>query len=164
MVYDGFVLASCKSIAAWNTALMPPLFFIYAVAGGTAMTYLTLIAAGLEIPNEETLTTLDTVLLVSMFLLLVIYIVNMTTSTSTARESLRRLTATKVAVAFIGIAIVAGLLVPLSLTLYNGFAASETLASVMLAVSSLLELSGDLSVRHSILRAGLHSPVFAESA
>lgn len=162
MVYDGFVLASCKSITAWNTALMPPLFFIYAVAGGTAMTYLTLIASGLELPTKGTLTTLDSALLVAMFLLLIIYVVNMTTSNATARESLRRLTATKVAIAFIGVAIVAGLLVPMSLTLYHELAAPETVASVLLGISSILELSGDLSVRHSILRAGLHAPVFAE--
>jgi len=162
MVYDGFVLASCKSITAWNTALMPPLFFTYAVAGGTAMTYLTLIAAGLALPEKGTLTTLDSALLVSMFLLLVIYIVNMTTSNATARESLRKLTTTRVAVAFIGLAIVAGLLVPLSLTLWNELGSTEAIASLLLGVSSLLELSGDLSVRHSILRAGLHAPVFAE--
>jgi formate-dependent nitrite reductase membrane component NrfD len=86
----------------------------------------------------------------------------MTTSNATARESLRRLTTTKVAVAFIGLAIVAGLLVPLSLTLWNELGSTEAIASVLLGVSSLLELSGDLSVRHSILRAGLHAPVFAE--
>jgi len=162
MVYDGFVLASCKSITAWNTALMPPLFFTYAVAGGTAMTYLTLIAAGAEIPERNTLTTIDAILLASMLALLVIYILNMTTSNATARESLRRLTTTKVAFAFIGVAIVAGLFVPLSLTLYDEFSTTETVASVLLAVSSILELAGDLSVRHSILRAGLHAPVFSE--
>jgi formate-dependent nitrite reductase membrane component NrfD len=162
MVYDGFVLASCKSITAWNTALMPPLFFTYAVAGGTAMTYLTLIAAGAEIPERNTLTTIDAILLASMLALLVIYILNMTTSNATARESLRRLTTTKVAFAFIGVAIVAGLFVPLSLALYDEFSTTETVASVLLAVSSILELAGDLSVRHSILRAGLHAPVFSE--
>ena len=162
MVYDGFVLASCKSITAWNTALMPPLFFTYAVAGGTAMTYLTLIATGSKIPNQNTLNAIDSVLLVSMFALLVIYIVNMTTSNAAARESLKKLTTTKVAVAFIGVAIIAGLLVPLSLTLYHEVAATQTFASALLALSSVLELSGDLSVRHSILRAGLHAPVFSE--
>lgn len=162
MVYDGFVLLSCKSISAWNTALMPPLFFTYAIAGGTAMTYLTLIATGAEIPEQSTLTTLDAILLTSMLALLVIYIVNLTASNATARESLRRLTSTKVAFAFIGVAILAGLLVPLSFALYDQFSATATVASVFLAVASILELAGDLSVRHSILRAGLHTPVFSE--
>ena len=162
MVYDGFVLASCKSITAWNTALMPPLFFTYAIAGGVAMTYLTMIATGGEILKPETLTTIDAILLTTMFALVIIYIVNMASSTSTAKESLRRLTTTKVAVAFIGVAIIAGLLVPLTLTYYHELAVQGAVASVFLAVSSILELAGDLSVRHSILRAGLHAPVFSE--
>ncbi len=162
MVYDGFVLASCKSIVAWNTALMPPLFFTYSIAGGTAMTYLTLIAAGMAIPSHATLSSIDTVLLVSMFMLLVIYVVNMATSNATSKESLRKLTTTRVAIAFIGIAIVAGLLVPLSLNYYSDESATGVFATMLLAISSILELSGDLSVRHSILRAGLHAPVFSE--
>jgi formate-dependent nitrite reductase membrane component NrfD len=162
MVYDGFVLASCKSITSWNTALMPPLFFTYAIAGGVAMTFLTMTATGGEILNQSTMTTLDAILLTTLFALVVIYIVNMAGSTSTARESLRRLTTTKLAIAFIGMAIVAGLLVPLTLTYYDELAVGGTIASVLLAASSILELAGDLSVRHSILRAGLHAPVFSE--
>ena len=162
MVYDGFVLASCKSITSWNTALMPPLFFTYAIAGGVAMTYLTMTATGGEILNQTTLTNLDAILLTTMLALVVIYIVNMAASTSTARESVRRLMATKLAISFIGLAIVAGLLVPLTLTYLHEYSIEGAVASGLLAVSSILELAGDLSVRHSILRAGLHAPVFSE--
>lgn len=162
MVYDGFVLASCKSIAAWNTALMPPLFFTYAIAGGVAMTYLTMIISGGTILKPATMTDLDAILLTTMSALLVIYILNMAASSSTSKESLRKLTTTKVAFAFIGVAIVAGLMVPLTLTYYHELAIQGTIASALLAVSSILELAGDLSVRHSILRAGLHTPVFSE--
>jgi len=52
--------------------------------------------------------------------------------------------------------------VPLTLTYYDELAVGGTIASVLLAASSILELAGDLSVRHSILRAGLHAPVFSE--
>ena len=162
MVYDGFVLASCKSITAWNTALMPPLFFTYAIAGGVAMTFLTMTITGGEILNQSTMTNLDAILLTTMSALVVIYIANMASSTPTARESLRRLTTTKLAISFIGFAIVAGLLVPLTLTYYDQLGVGGTVASVLLAASCVLELAGDLSVRHSILRAGLHASVFSE--
>ena len=162
MVYDGFVLASCKSITAWHTALMPPLFFTYALAGGVAMTSITQLATVGEVLDTSTLTTLDAILLTTMFSLVIIYIINMAASTSTARESLKKLTTTRIAVAFIGVAIVAGLLAPLFLTYYHQVAAASV-ASGLLAVSGILELAGDLSVRHSILRAGLHTPIFATS-
>lgn len=162
MVYDGFVLASCKSIASWNTALMPPLFFSYSVAGGVAMTYLTMTVYGMEILDQSTLSELTAILLTAMLALVVIYIVSMAASTSTARESLRRLVATKLAISFIGLAMVAGLLVPLVIALFHELNIVEAVASIILATSCILELAGDLSVRHSILRAGLHAPVFSE--
>jgi formate-dependent nitrite reductase membrane component NrfD len=162
MVYDGFVLASCKSITSWNTALMPLLFFTYAIAGGVAMTYLTMTLTGGKILNQSTLTDLDAILLGTMLALVAIYVVNMASSTSTAREALRRLTATKLAISFIGLAMIAGLMVPLALTYLHELQIEGAVASVLLAASSLLELAGDLSVRHSILRAGLHTPVFSE--
>ena len=162
MVYDGFVLASCKSITSWNTALMPPLFFTYAIAGGVAMTFLTMTITGGEILNQTTLTELDAILLSTLLALVVIYIVNMASSSSTAREALRRLTATRLAISFIGLAMVAGLLVPLTLTYFHELGIEGAVASALLAASSILELAGDLSVRHSILRAGLHAPVFSE--
>jgi formate-dependent nitrite reductase membrane component NrfD len=162
MAYDGFVLASCKSIASWNTALMPPLFFTYSIAGGVAMTFLTMTATGGDLLDRSTLVDLDAILLAAMLALVAIYIINMAASTSTAREALRRLTSTKLAISFIGLAMVAGLLVPLALTYLHGLEIEGAVASALLAASSVLELAGDLSVRHSILRAGLHAPVFSE--
>ena len=164
MIYDGFVLASCKSIASWNTALMPPLFFTYAMAGGVAMTYLTMIAAGSEILDDETILSLDAILLTTMFALIVIYVVSMAASTTTAKESVRRLTSTRLAISFLGLAIVAGLMVPLALTYLHETAAEGAVATALLAASAVLELAGDLSVRHSILRAGLHTPAPSEGA
>lgn len=159
MVYDGFVLASCKSISSWHTALMPPLFFTYALAGGVALTSLTMIADQGTLLDPETFVTLDAILLSTMFALVVIYIVNLAASTETARDSLRKLTRTNVAIAFIGVAIIAGLLAPLSLTYYHEV--SGSVASALLVTAAVLELAGDLSVRHSILRAGLHTPALA---
>lgn len=126
------------------------------------MTYLTMTISGAEILDETTLTDLDIVLLTTMLALVVIYIVNMAASTSTAKEALRRLMATKLAISFIGLAMVAGLLVPLAITYLHELSIEGAVASVLLAISSILELAGDLSVRHSILRAGLHAPVFSE--
>ena len=126
------------------------------------MTSITQLATVGEVLDTGTLTTLDAILLTTMFSLVIIYIINMAASTSTARESLKKLTTTRIAVAFIGVAIVAGLLAPLFLTYYHQVAAASV-ASGLLAVSGILELAGDLSVRHSILRAGLHTPIFATS-
>lgn len=156
MVYDGFALASCKSITSWHTALLPIMFFTYALAGGVAMTYLTTIAVEGSGVAEADLVTIDAVLLSTMAALVLLYVMNLAGSDTTGRESLQRLIRTRVAIFFVGVAILAGLTVPLALALFES-STGQTVASGMLALSALLELAGDLSVRHSILRAGLHS-------
>ena len=156
MVYDGFALASCKSIASWHTALLPIMFFTYALAGGVAMTYVTEIVAEGSGIAEADLVTIDAILLSSMVALVILYVMNLASSDTTGRESLQRLVRTRIAIFFIGVAIIAGLSVPLSLALFET-STGTTVASGLLALSALLELSGDLAVRHSILRAGLHS-------
>jgi formate-dependent nitrite reductase membrane component NrfD len=159
MIYDGFVLASCKSIASWHTMLLPVMFFVYAIAGGLAMTALTTIAAKGPVSVDE-LASLDTFLLGAMVALVALYVINLATSDTTAKESLRTLLVRRTAIVFVGLAILAGLLIPLALAVFHQVGIGATLANALLAGSALLELCGDLSVRHSILRAGLHAPVF----
>ncbi|MEM2839928.1 MAG: NrfD/PsrC family molybdoenzyme membrane anchor subunit [Thermoplasmata archaeon] len=160
MVYDGFVLASCKSISSWHTMLLPVMFFAYAVAGGLAMTGLTyLIDAGVVV-DLDSLASLDLLLLGAMLFLVVFYVMNLASSDVTAKESLRMLLMSRTAVFFIGLAIIVGLILPLTLVLFHTIEISDSIAQTLLAVTALLELAGDISVRHSILKAGLHMPVY----
>jgi formate-dependent nitrite reductase membrane component NrfD len=160
MIYDGFVLNSCKSISSWHTMLLPVMFFTYAIAGGVAMTSLTtMFDMGIKPLTPGDLVTLDGFLLSAMFALVIFYLMNLYSSDLTGKESLRRLLMSRTAIFFIGLALIAGLAVPLALTLFHEAGTQSTIATTLLAISAILELAGDLSVRHSILKAGLHSPV-----
>lgn len=159
MVYDGFVLNSCKSISSWHTMLLPVMFFTYAIAGGVAMTALTTMVDTGSTLSTEDLVILDGFLLGAMFVLVIFYLMNLYTSDLTGKESLHRLLMSRTAIFFIGLALIAGLCVPLALTLVHQAGVQGTIATALLAISAILELAGDLSVRHSILKAGLHAPV-----
>jgi len=160
MIYDGFVLNSCKSISSWHTMLLPVMFFTYAIAGGVAMTALTTMFDNGSTLSTENLVVFDGFLLGAMSALVIFYLMNLYTSDLTGKESLHRLLMSRTAIFFIGLALIAGLAVPLALTLVHQSGMQDTIATTLLAVSALLELAGDLSVRHSILKAGLHAPVF----
>jgi len=134
------------------------MFFNYSIAGGVAMSALITIFDPGSLSIEE-IVLLDTFLLSAMFAMVVFYIMNLYSSDLTAKESLHRLMMSRTAVFFIGLALVAGLLVPLLLTFLHQMEGLGTLATYLLAISAILELAGDLSVRHSILKAGLHAPV-----
>ena len=159
MVYDGFVMNSCKSISSWHTMLLPVMFLTYAIAGGVAMTSLTMIVATGTGNTLGDLVTIDGFLLGAMVALVILYLMNLYTSDLTGKESLHRLLMSRTAIFFIGLALIAGLAVPLALTLVHQTGTLGTIATALLAISAMLELAGDLSVRHSILKAGLHSPV-----
>jgi len=163
MIYDGFVLNSCKSISSWHTMLLPVMFFVYSIAGGVAMSALmTIFDPGGMLNTEDMITQiirLDTFLLSAMCAMIVFYIMNLYSSDLTGRESLRRLMMGRTAVFFIGLALVTGLLVPMILTAFHQVEGIGTVATYLLAASAILELAGDLSVRHSILKTGLHAPV-----
>jgi sulfite dehydrogenase (quinone) subunit SoeC len=159
MIYDGFVLNSCKSISSWHTMLLPVMFFTYAIAGGVAMSALTTMIDSGSTLSTDSLVVLDGFLLGAMFALVVFYLMNLYTSDLTGKESLHRLLMSRTAIFFIGLALIAGLAVPIVLTLVHESGTQGTIATTLLAASAILELAGDISVRHSILRAGLHSPV-----
>jgi formate-dependent nitrite reductase membrane component NrfD len=160
MIYDGFVLNSCKSISSWHTMLLPVMFFTYAIAGGVAMTALTtMFDTGVKPLAPEDLVILDGFLLGAMSALVIFYLMNLYTSDLTGKESLHRLLMSRTAIFFIGLALIAGLAVPLVLTMVHQTGTQGAIATALLALSAILELAGDLSVRHSILKAGLHAPV-----
>ncbi|MDH4122772.1 MAG: polysulfide reductase NrfD [Thermoplasmata archaeon] len=160
MIYDGFVLASCKSISSWHTMLLPVMFFAYAIAGGVAMTAITFIFDSDASLSVESIVSLDLVLLAAMGALVAFYIINLASSDITAKESLRRLLFSRTAFFFIGLSILAGLMIPLALTAMHQMESEGAIASLLLGISAVLELAGDISIRHSILKAGLHAPVF----
>jgi formate-dependent nitrite reductase membrane component NrfD len=139
--------------------LLPVLFFTYAIAGGVAMTALTTMFDTGSTLSTENLVIFDGFLLGAMSALVIFYVMNLYTSDLTGKESLHRLLMSKTAIFFIGLALIAGLAVPLALTLVHQTGTQGTIATALLAISAMLELAGDLSVRHSILKAGLHSPV-----
>jgi formate-dependent nitrite reductase membrane component NrfD len=159
MIYDGFVLNSCKSISSWHTMLLPIMFFTYAIAGGVAMTALTTIFDLGASPGANDLVFLDGFLLGAMSALVVFYLMNLYASDLTGKESLHRLLTGRTAIFFIGLALIAGIAIPLALTFIHQAGEQETMAITLLAISAMLELAGDISVRHSILKAGLHAPV-----
>lgn len=159
MIYDGFVLNSCKSISSWHTMLLPVMFFTYAAAGGVAMTALATMVASSSMLGIEELVTLDGFLLGAICALVIFYLMNLHTSDLTGKESLHRLLMSRTAIFFIGLALIVGLAVPLALTIIHQTGVQARIATALLAASAILELAGDLSVRHSILKAGLHAPV-----
>ncbi|MEM4297510.1 MAG: NrfD/PsrC family molybdoenzyme membrane anchor subunit, partial [Nitrososphaerota archaeon] len=158
MVYDGFLLNSGRSISAWNSSLIPLIFVIYSLGGGVALTSITFLSSGAT-PSAEVIGYLDTLLLLAILACIGVYLISLTSLGKTARESIRLLVRGRVAPFFLIGAVIAGIVIPLILLYITHSPESSRALSMLMVATAMLELAGDLSFRHSILRVGLHIPL-----
>lgn len=160
MIYTGFVMSYSPSIPFWNTTLLPVMFVVYALMGGTAavfsIAWITPDAARIAGIMEP----VEIFLILATIVLLFSYLATMSSSTVAARESVRLLVAGRLSWPFWGGVVVVGLLAPLALAGYIYWSGvGITVASGALAVTGVLELSGGFVFRYSLLKAGVYVPV-----
>ena len=165
MAYSGLVIASWNAIAFWNTPLLPALYVGYAFMGGVAALPLLALAvegrAGMEALGSELWPYLLGLLLGNGFLLF-LYVIGMSTATTPARESVRRLLHGAVGRSFWVGVVGVGLVLP---TVIVALAVGEVLeggatAATLLAVAGVAVLVGGYVLRDNILRVGVYaSPV-----
>jgi len=156
MLYPGFVLSSYASIPAWNSPMIPLLFFIYSWTTGLAFFWLVLLAAG----SRELGSFLGPgIYLIGLTILsLVIHLGAMSRGSLAVRESFRELTRGSLAGKFIGGVLGIGLVIPLLLVLWMTIAAVMIPAAILLA--ALLVLLGGFVFRYCVLKAGVYPPLF----
>ncbi len=147
MMYSGFVLSYSPAIPFWNTPLLPLISIVYALMGGVGLLF-GLSAVG---PGLETLETLEMGLIAICAILIFTYLITMSSSTIAAREATSSLIAGRQAAPFWVLVVLAGLLVPFIFASLTKFG---VLTSQTLVVAGVLELTGALSFRYCLLRAG----------
>lgn len=153
MVYDGFVLRSCRGIPLWNTSLMPAVGMAYALLGGTTGTLLLMVAA-----DESYGSWLE-------WLQLGLLLVNLTLVAIVIASARSRNAATQVSAALL----VRGPFAPLFLIVAIGVGIGATLVLVIaslatgsegfLIAAGVTDLVGEFALFFSLLRAGAHPAV-----
>lgn len=150
MVYDGFVLRSCRGIPLWNTSLMPVVGLAYAFLGGTTVTLVLQAVFG-----ESTRRWLEWLQLGLLFLNLALVATILVTARSrdaAAQLSASLLTRGPVARLFVLVAIGVGIgctLVLVAVSLASGSRAA-------LVAAGATDLVGEFFLFFSLLRVGAH--------
>jgi formate-dependent nitrite reductase membrane component NrfD len=153
--YDGFLMRASAGVAHWRTFLLPFLLLMFAMLGGVTMS-LTIHELRGEAPPAG-LVTLEHVLLMANFCLLVIYLIWMSRSLPAARASLTELLRGTYARVFLGLVVVVGLVATGLLSLWHDAAGTSWLVILI----GTCELIGDFSLMMLILKAGLFAPQLA---
>lgn len=154
MTYQGFAMAHSSAIALWSTGLMPIASLIYALLGGLATNYLIVHAFGLGgfWPNDGF--TLTIVIGAAIALVIVLSLLHAAWhGSSGGRQSAELLIRGQYSRPFVGLVIVVGLLMPMTL----GFALEPGLFAS--AVICACILTGYLAFRILMFKAAVFEPI-----
>lgn len=150
MVYDGFVLRSCRGIPLWNTFLMPIVGLSYAFLGGTTVTLV--LQALADEPTRNWLEWLQLGLLLLNLALVATVLVTARSRDAASQLSASLLTHGPMAPLFLVVAIGVGIICTLALVALS-LATDSTAALIAAGVTDLV---GEFFLLYSLLRVGAH--------
>jgi formate-dependent nitrite reductase membrane component NrfD len=151
-IYSGFVLSFVYGIKFWNSAVVPLLFVVAGLVGGS-----TILMAISSVTGEGSFNTIQyfaRFMLVAYAVIIFLHLWISTYANSTAKHSVQDIISGSLAGLFWIVIVLIGIIVPLILNFVAG-PGSETL----LIVSAVCVLLGNLVLRYAILRAGRYSPL-----
>jgi formate-dependent nitrite reductase membrane component NrfD len=156
LLYEGFVYAASRAIPFWRTRLLPALYVAYGLRGGAAL-LLVAAACGGDGFDVATVEAVKLWVVVSTAVLVLLYLVAGSRAGGAARRSVSQLVAGRISLAFYGGTVLAGIVLPIALTLGRDvLGLPELLLIGAIGAASLL---GDFYVKYCIVKAGVYVPL-----
>jgi formate-dependent nitrite reductase membrane component NrfD len=155
-IYAGMLMSYVRAIPLWNTGLLPISYVVAGLWSGSE------ILLGIHLLTGAPLEQIETwiyVLLPSFALILVLYLVSITSASPVGWMSVKRIVAGDLSMHFYFGAVAIGLIFPVAVVLYSVHAGIGAVSPALLIAAILCGLIGDLTVRYCILKGGLYSPV-----
>jgi formate-dependent nitrite reductase membrane component NrfD len=158
MIYDGIVMTYSPSLPLWNSSLLPILRLSYATMGGVTLSLLIAaipsIAPTLSEVQREMLANLERWLIIANLIMIIVYILTLTYSVATAKESAYLIVKEKYPVVFWFGVVLVGLVVIFFLPVIV-----TTHSLSLLIFVAICELIGDFCILFLLIRAGVYSPL-----
>jgi sulfite dehydrogenase (quinone) subunit SoeC len=163
VIYGGFAMNYVNGIPLWNTALLPILYVISGLWGGTEVTL------GIALGSSETGvgTTVEAwvrLLLVGFILLIPIYLMSVRYTSVTGQVSVRYILRSKGSPLFWIAVVILGMVIPLTAVISTLVTGLERASVGFLYAAILSGLIGDLALRYLILKGGLYSPLIPSTS
>jgi formate-dependent nitrite reductase membrane component NrfD len=149
-LYHGLLFSQARDIDLWNNPLLPMLYFISALAGGTAILMLLSPFLAATASQLRMLAVVEIALI--CLVLISIWIMASVRPSTAYRESLERL----FNFSFAAITLAIGCGVPLILLIISLFTSGMATYTALFAVCGALVLIGTYHLRHAITSAGYH--------
>ncbi len=152
-VYPGLLLGVIRSIPLWNTAALPPLFFLSGLDTGLAALVLLSLAFPASIGADafHMLGAIDIILIVLVLIVLGTYVEILRQSGVAATAAVQLLKGPL----FITGVVIAGLVIPLCILIVSNFVQDVTFIRILDGTAGILILFGGLLLRFKIVKSGV---------
>jgi len=157
-ITDGFIMNDSPAIPLWNTPMLPFLFLLYSLLGGTSVFFFLVYGGWISVSPLINLETLETALIIINLIGVAIYLASMVNATATARESLRLLIRGPYSTMFYGFVVAIGFILTLVLTLSLGASGGAFIVGLI----TLADLIGHFFIFYLLLMVGVYSPVLGK--
>ena len=152
-IYTGFAVSYVSAIKLWNSAILPILFVVCGFSGGLAI----LLGISLEGDHVAAIENMARITLIGFAIILTVYLWNSTYTSTTAKDSVRRVVRGSIAGIFWTGVVLLGIVIPIAISVATYFLAGSHSGLLLTAV--ICEILGGLALRYVILKAGVYSPL-----
>lgn len=155
-IYAGMLMSYVRAVPLWNSGLLP---MSYVVAGLWSGAEILLVIHLLTGAPVEQLDIWIRILLPSFALVLILYLISITSSSPIGWISVKKIVAGDLALHFYLGAVIIGLVFPIIVVLYSLSVGIASVAPALILAAVACGLIGDLTIRYCILKGALYSPV-----
>lgn len=155
-IYAGMLMSYVRAIPLWNSGLLPMSYVVAGLWSGAEILLAIHLLTGAPI---EQLEVWIRILLPSFALVLLLYLISITSSSPIGWASVKRIIAGDLALHFYIGAVIIGLIFPIVVVLYSLSVGIASVAPLLLLAAIACGLIGDLTIRYCILKGALYSPV-----
>jgi sulfite dehydrogenase (quinone) subunit SoeC len=163
VVYGGFAMNYINGIPLWNSALLPVLFLISGLWGGSELAF------GISLGRADaalgsSLEVWIRILLLGFLVLVPVYLISVRYISPAGQASVKKITVGEWSKLFWGGVVFLGMLIPLAAVIGSLVSGTGGLPSGFYYAAIACGLAGDLVLRNLILRCGLYSPLIPSPA
>lgn len=155
-IYAGMLMSYVRAIPLWNSGLLPMSYVVAGLWSGAEILLAIHLLTGAPL---EQLELWIRILLPSFVLVLILYLVSITSSSTIGWASVKRIIAGDLAPYFYVGTLMAGLVFPVIVVLYSLSVGMASVAPALLLAAIACGLIGDLTIRYCILKGALYPPV-----
>ncbi len=163
VIYGGFAMSYINGLPLWNSALLPGLFLISGLWGGSE------VALGISLGTADASLAASVevwirVLLLIFLVLVPVYLISVRYISPAGQASVRRMTTGEWSRLFWGGVVLLGIIIPLAAVIASFSYGLEKVPSGFFYAAIVCGLAGDLILRNLLLRCALYSPLIPSPA